>query len=43
MKKIALILIPFILLSTLCACQSEVSAEELLTEFISDYGAEGII
>ena len=43
MKKIALILIPFILISTLCACQSEVSAEELLSEFISAYGAEGII
>ncbi len=43
MKKIALILITFILLSTLCACQSEVSADQMLREFISAYGAEGVI
>ena len=43
MKKIALILIPFVLLSTLCSCQSEVSADLMLREFISAYGAEGII
>lgn len=43
MKKIALMLIPFILLSTLCACQSEVSADQMLRDFLSAYGAEGII
>lgn len=43
MKKIALILIPPVLCFALCACQGEVSAEGLLSEFISAYGAEGII
>lgn len=43
MKKTALILIPFILIFALCSCQKEVSATAILSEFISAYGAEGII
>ena len=43
MKKTALILISLVLLFSLISCQREVSAEGLLSEFISAYGAEGVI
>ena len=43
MKKTALILISLTLLFALFSCHSEVIAEGLLSEFISAYGAEGII
>ncbi len=43
MKKIILLLTALFLIFTLFSCEKQISAEAILTEFISTYGAEGIV
>ena len=42
-RVISLLIILSLLLSLLCSCRSELSAHQMLSEFIDVYGAEGII